>query len=123
MVMSSRPNRGEQSGFGPGASSMRFRAQSTLDRRAPVQPAIAAVLFFEELLLRAWAEAHYPFAVHADTLIAVDVELERLAEFLQVVELDGTRLVEGLEISRVDEVGHRDAVHQEKQVLNVNLFC
>src|SRR5690349_12375808 len=75
----------------------------------------AAVFLREALFLRRRPEDLAPLSVLEDDLVAAREYLERPVDLVQLIEFHRAGLVERLEIRRVDEVGHRDAVHLEAQ--------
>src|SRR5437867_7107712 len=87
-------------------------------RRALRAPVAAAIFMGEASLLDGGAEHLAPLAALEDDLIAAGEDLERLPDLLETIERHRPRLVERLEVGRVDEVGHRDAVHLETERLD-----
>src|SRR5262249_59737266 len=72
----------------------------------------ATVLAPERAALRLRSVGLAPLPAAEDDLVAIGENLERSLHLAQVVEAGGVGLPEDLEVGRVDEVGHGDAVHR-----------
>src|SRR5262249_10822006 len=93
---------------------MRLRAPALVGRDlAHLAAVVATVLLRDRLLLRGRREDLGPLPVLEHDLVAALEDLERLLDLPAVVELRRVGLSEDLEVRRVDEVRHQEAVHLE----------